>query len=221
MSTSVDTNPAATSGGLSELEYLKFKASKTADDSLEATRRMRELCEESDQVGIATLRNLDEQGSKLNRVEEDLDKIGNDMRRAERNLKKMKKWFTPFSMCMGPRRNKTKDKEIPAQENGVEESSERSVPKKASKLLGTLNGNAQNHGATPVNRVTRITGDDREDEMEENLEAVGSILGNLKEMAITMGNEITTQNSQLDRINVKAQTNMVRIGAATDKASKI
>ena len=51
--------------------------------------------------------------------------------------------------------------------------------------------------------VRRINDDAREDEMEENMQAVGGILGNLKNMAQDMGSEIEKQNSQLDRINDK------------------
>lgn len=36
--------------------------------------------------------------------------------------------------------------------------------------------------------------------MDENLEQVGSIIGNLRHMALDMGNEIDTQNRQIDRI---------------------
>ena len=39
--------------------------------------------------------------------------------------------------------------------------------------------------------------------MEENMQAVGGILGNLKNMATDMGAEIEKQNTQLDRINEK------------------
>ena len=39
--------------------------------------------------------------------------------------------------------------------------------------------------------------------MEDNMQAVGGILGNLKNMATDMGAEIEKQNSQLDRINDK------------------
>lgn len=53
--------------------------------------------------------------------------------------------------------------------------------------------------------VCRITNDAREDEMEENLEAVGSILGNLKDMAVNMGTEIDKQNVQIDRITDKVR----------------
>ena len=51
--------------------------------------------------------------------------------------------------------------------------------------------------------VRRINNDAREDEMEENMQAVGGILGNLKNMATDMGAEIEKQNTQLDRINDK------------------
>lgn len=40
--------------------------------------------------------------------------------------------------------------------------------------------------------------------MEENLDAVGSIIGNLKNMAVDMGNEIDKQNKQIDGIIDKA-----------------
>jgi hypothetical protein len=51
--------------------------------------------------------------------------------------------------------------------------------------------------------IQRITNDAREDEMAENMEAVGSILGNLKSMAQDMNQEIDKQNQQIDRIGVK------------------
>lgn len=53
--------------------------------------------------------------------------------------------------------------------------------------------------------INRITNDAREDEMEENLTQVGTILGNLKHMALDMGNEIDSQNKQIDRINEKVR----------------
>lgn len=39
--------------------------------------------------------------------------------------------------------------------------------------------------------------------MEENLAHVGSIVGNLKSMALDMGNEINTQNVQIERVQGK------------------
>jgi len=51
--------------------------------------------------------------------------------------------------------------------------------------------------------LRRVTNDAREDEMEENLNQVAGVIGNLKHMAIDMGQEIESQNRQIDRINVK------------------
>lgn len=39
--------------------------------------------------------------------------------------------------------------------------------------------------------------------MDENLEQVGGIIGNLRHMALDMGQEIDTQNRQVDRIMEK------------------
>ena len=51
----------------------------------------------------------------------------------------------------------------------------------------------------------RITNDAREDEMEQNVSEVSGMIGNLRNMAVDMGNEIESQNRQLDRINVKVR----------------
>lgn len=59
--------------------------------------------------------------------------------------------------------------------------------------------------------LSRITNDAREDEMEENLDQVGSIIGNLKSMAVVMGTEIDKQNKTIDRINDKASSLYINI----------
>ena len=54
-----------------------------------------------------------------------------------------------------------------------------------------------------IMEYSRITNDAREDEMEDNMGQVGSLLGNLKDMASTMGEEIDRQNRQIDKIGAK------------------
>ena len=49
----------------------------------------------------------------------------------------------------------------------------------------------------------RVLHDAREDEMEENLDHVGKVVGKLKHMAIDIGNEVDSQNKQIDRIKYK------------------
>ncbi|KAK0041955.1 synaptosomal-associated protein 25-like isoform X6 [Biomphalaria pfeifferi] len=48
----------------SELQELQMQANLVTDESLESTRRMLAMCEESKEAGIKTLVMLDEQGGK-------------------------------------------------------------------------------------------------------------------------------------------------------------
>ncbi|KAF8566035.1 hypothetical protein P879_07352 [Paragonimus westermani] len=47
---------------MTELELLKMRMNKTTDESLESTRRMVQLCDESQKTGAATLEQLAAQG---------------------------------------------------------------------------------------------------------------------------------------------------------------
>ena len=58
----------------------------------------------------------------------------------------------------------------------------------------------------------RITNDDREEEMEENMQQVSTMIGNLRNMAADMGTEVENQNKQLDRINLKVRSYCECIG---------
>jgi hypothetical protein len=65
--------------------------------------------------------------------------------------------------------------------------------------------------------ITRITNDDREEEMDDNLQLVGSYLGNLKNMALDMGDTITNQNTQLGRIGDHTDAGIDRVAAANKR----
>lgn len=70
-------------------------------------------------------------------------------------------------------------------------------------------GHGQSHnmssGHLALLLTCRVTNDAREGEMDENLEQVSGIIGNLRHMALDMGNEIDTQNRQIDRIMEKVR----------------
>ena len=76
-------------------------------------------------------------------------------------------------------------------------------------------------GAAGGGYIKRITNDAREDEMEENLTQVGSFLGNLKIMALDMGNDTEAQNRQVQRITEKADTSEDCIDIANARAKKL
>ncbi|CAG7786107.1 unnamed protein product, partial [Allacma fusca] len=59
--------------------------------TLESTRRMLSLCEESKEAGIRTLVGLDDQGEQLDRIQQGMIQINEDMRQAQKNLDGMEK----------------------------------------------------------------------------------------------------------------------------------
>ena len=138
---------------------------------------------------------LETQGEQLNRIEKGLDDINADMKEAEKHITQMEKWC---GLCLMPwnRRKKIKDvddSKWEATKDGVV------VRQPPSEAAGESSGGPY---------IQRITNDAREDEMEENMQQVGSVLGNLKNMAADMGQEIDRQNKQLDKIGAKV-TNLI------------
>jgi len=195
---------------MSELESLQLKANTVTDESLESTRRMINLCEESQAAGTKTIEMLEHQGEQLDRIEGGLDNINADMKEANKALHGMEKWC---GMCVCPwnRRKKVKDLDESWVKNkdGVVV---RAQPGGAREDMGDASGGPY---------IQRITNDAREDEMEDNMQAVGNVLGNLKNMAADMGSEIDRQNKNLDRINVKTNITDGKIGAANKRTEKL
>ncbi|XP_075042872.1 synaptosomal-associated protein 25-like isoform X2 [Mixophyes fleayi] len=195
-------------GKFSKDLQLKRCLDQVTDESLNITRRMVQLVEESKDAGIRTLVMLDEQGEQLERVDKGLNQINQDMREAEKNLTDMGKCC---GLCSCDRLvnsstyraawGKSNDEVISAQPSHIADERERM------RMSGRY--------------IRRVTKDSREDEMEENLNQVGSILGNLRSMALDVGNEIDIQNKQVDKIMEKVVVNEDRIQEANNKAKKI
>jgi len=190
---------------LTELEGLQLKCNTVTDESLESTRRMKNLCEDAKDSGIKTLVMLDDQGEQLEKFEKGMDDINADMRLAEQALKSMD------LLC------------------GI-------FPKFWKKSAGfkeddaVWGENRQGGGGAPPPPgveisngafIGKITNDAREEEMEENMEQVGAMIGNLRNMASDMNGELENQNQQLDRINMKATSDITRVKMANDKAAAL
>ncbi|XP_031227481.1 synaptosomal-associated protein 23 isoform X1 [Mastomys coucha] len=212
-------------------EEIQLRAHQVTDESLESTRRILGLAIESQDAGIKTITMLDEQGEQLNRIEEGMDQINKDMREAEKTLTELNKCC---GLCVCPCNRfsvggcffETRTKNFESGKNykatwgdGGDNSPSNIVSKQPSRVT---NGQPQQTaGAASGGYIKRITNDAREDEMEENLNQVGSILGNLKNMALDMGNEIDAQNQQIQKITEKADTNKNRIDIANTRAKKL
>lgn len=196
------------------LDAINLKMNETTDQSLESTRRMLQMCEESKEAGIKTLVMLDDQGEQLERVEQGLDNINSDMKEAEEHLKGMEKCCGLCNLpCAksgeegGGDYNQTWGKE---DEGGVQTDQPRITV-----------GDPAAAGGAGGGYITKITNDAREDEMDENVQQVSAMVGNLRNMAIDMGTEVSNQNKQLDRVNQKADSNKERVKAANERATKL
>ncbi|XP_026233068.1 SNARE_SNAP25N and SNARE_SNAP23C domain-containing protein isoform X1 [Anabas testudineus] len=202
---------------LTEQEELQRRANQVTDESLESTRRMMQLVEESKDAGIKTVVNLYEQGEQLERIEEGMESINRDMREAEKNLTDMAQCC---GLCIWPMRKLKAFEESGAYKAvwGGSSSQDGVVSNQppSSRVVDEREQMIMSGGY-----IRRVTNDAREDEMEENLAHVGSIIGNLKSMALDMGNEIDTQNVQIERIQGKAVLNVSRINAANQKANNL
>ncbi|CAH8471989.1 unnamed protein product [Heterobilharzia americana] len=175
---------------MTEYEQIKFKMNQTTDESLEASRRMMALCEEAKEAGISTLVMLDDQGEQLDRINEGMDQINQDMKDAEKNLDDLNKCC---GLCVLPW-NKVKKKDDYTKQLKDEDMRGGDGPR----IIVDQNGMGPTGGY-----ITRITNDAREDEMDQNLQEVSGMIGNLRNMAIDMGSEINQQNVQIERIQIK------------------
>ncbi len=50
---------------------------------------------------------------------------------------------------------------------------------------------------------------------------VSAMIGNLRNMANDMNSEVSNQNAQLDRINLKAASDITRVKMANEKAASL
>ncbi|XP_061651164.1 synaptosomal-associated protein 23-like isoform X2 [Phyllopteryx taeniolatus] len=209
------------------VEQITARANQVTDESLESTRRMLQMAEESKETGVKTIVMLDQQGEQLNHVEDGMDQINQDMRLAEKNLTDLSKCC---GLCICPCNrvssieNDSRYKRTWGIGGGHDGESNGDGSKVVSKQpAGVRNGQAGQVNAPPPSGpyVKRITNDAREDEMEDNLNAVGGIIGNLKSMAVDMGAEIDKQSKQIDRITDKADMNKMRIDEANQRATKL
>ena len=166
---------------------------------------MMNLCAEAKDAGIKTLVALDDQGEQIDKIEAGLDSINADMGLAEKALKAMDLACGIFPKFWKKSEGFKEDDAIWGEQK-------------------TGGGGAPPPQGIEIPSgafVAKITNDDREVEMEENMEQVSAMVGNLRNMANDMGNELERQNVQVDRINLKAGSDITRVKMANDTAAQL
>ena len=146
---------------------LEQRIDHVTGESLDATRRIRQVAEETHGIGVNTLVTLNEQGEKLDNAERRLDEINVDLKQTDRNLHELEKCC---GCCVCPHRqtrNMKRNKEY--KKVYGKKAREREAAAITDQPGLTSSGSAG--GRKPEGPfVKRITNDEREEEMEENLQ---------------------------------------------------
>ena len=157
-------------------------------------------------------------GEQLDKVEENLDQMNQDMKEAERNMEKMEKCC---GLCVCPWNRQRNFENSSGFQKTYGKKAAKNGPAKPGDTIMMEQPSASDFNTGKQRYVERITNDAREDEMDENMNAVGNMLGGLKLMATDMGKEIKTQNQQIDRLNQKAEVTDTRVVQANKRANDI
>jgi len=165
------------------------------------------MCAEAKDAGMKTLIALDDQEEQIDKFEEAADGINADMALAEKALKAMD------MACWGlVPRFWVKDKGFKEDDAVWGEAAQKSKPADPPPDATELREGAF---------VATILCDDREEEMEENMEQVSAMIGNIRNMSNDMNTALNRQNQTLDRINAKANSDITRVKMANERAAAL
>ncbi|EGD78036.1 synaptosomal-associated protein [Salpingoeca rosetta] len=164
---------------LFETEMVRLSLKDRLD--VEATRRMRNLVHQDVDTANRTLQMLDEQGHQLNRVEENLDGINANTKRAEKELTKMEKccgiFYCPCTKRQSFDENARYNRAFRQGANGNAaqdgSGSDSVISTQPKSERGAARGGGRAEGGSEGRYVERILENDaREDEMDDNMRSV-------------------------------------------------
>ncbi len=146
-----------------ERYQLDQRIDHVTNESLDSTRRIRMVAEDTNKVGVDTLVTLNEQGEQLDNVERRLDEINVDLKYTDKNLTELEKCCGCCTcICCRPRNfEKNKDHKKVYGKKAQQQAELDAVTDQPRA------GGRGGRGQGPF--VKRVTDDAREDEMEENL----------------------------------------------------
>lgn len=146
---------------------LEQRIDHVTGESLDATRRIRQVAEETHGIGVETLVTLNEQGEKLDNAERKLDEINVDLKQTDRNLHELEK-CCGCCVCLHRRTRNMKGTKPYKKVYG-----KKALAREMDAITeqpGSNGGDGASKSTRPEGPfVKRITNDDREEEMEENL----------------------------------------------------
>ncbi|CAG9535201.1 unnamed protein product [Cercopithifilaria johnstoni] len=198
-----------------DVNFYERELERYMQESLDSTERSKKNLEQSEQIGIATAQDLLIQRDKLEHTEKNLDDIDRTTKMTQRNLNSLKSVFGGFF--------KNKFSRVPKEEQLM-------IPSKPDSVLGNTvdklssvskAGSSYAEGAVSVSGPTLsessravIKGsrwEAMDSEIDSNLDSMSSQLARLRMLGEALGEEVSSQNEMLDRIQVKAERTNIRV----------
>lgn len=192
---------------------MRQQADDINHEALESTQRMRRMAEDTREVGAETLKNLDDQGQKLDHINDDLNKMRANVKEGEDQLHQMEKCC---GCCVCPW---NRPPSVKTEYAGKWGDSTRGTSAATNATISSHNNRGQTKERGEFKKV--FEDDDKETEMEENLDAVTDILGDLKAQATAMNDELVRQDGVLTTIDGKMDANDARVQAATARTGRL
>eukprot|EP00039_Didymoeca_costata_P012427 m.179561 g.179561 ORF g.179561 m.179561 type:complete len:219 (-) comp15479_c0_seq3:1551-2207(-) len=202
------------------VQDVEREANEITDASLDATRRMLRQAEETREVASKTNEELHKQGDQLRRIEQNADHMDREVKIAEKSILNMEKCCGCCGCicCRAKNMDKSKDhKRVFSAQHG-QLGEDGVIDEQPMSVKGAGAGGRGGQGGQYINRITN---DAREDEMEQNLSAVGGILADLKQQASAMGDELNDQNEIIDRNKEKIQMVDTRVVNANTRTAQL
>ena len=153
------------------------------------------------------------QGEKLDRIDERLDDVNHTLTATQKNLNSVKSVF-------GGIKNKFFGNWVNSY--GADTKSDKNAPKMTSSASSSKGFDKQKQQQEqPKAEFARITGSDREVELNKNLEDMSLGLSRLTNLAKDMSFELDRQNPIIDRIGGKVDGTNARIDSQNAQMKKI
>lgn len=197
------------------LSAIQQRIGHTENESLESTRRALRLLNETEEVGVTTAAELVRQGEQLRNIDERLDEVDHTLTATQRNINSLKSIFgNLFTRTPKPAPSKpsTTNAKMTSSSSFSGTGSASAAPNR------TMSGEAP---PTSKAQFAVITGSDREQELNANLDEMSKGLSNLTRLAREMGSELDRQDPLISRISNKAELTKGKIDVQNDQMKKI
>lgn len=206
-----------------DVEAVKQQIRFTKQESVSSTRNALRVAAQAEETGRNTLTRLGAQGERLHNTEKNLDIASNHNRIAEQKARELKTLNgSMFAIHMkNPLASKARAQEEERrilerhQSDREERDKTREFAFQSKNHVGNaLKGNGGYGGpSTKMSLAERSkyqfegdeSDDEKEREIENNLDALGSVTGRLRNLAMATSQEVDRQNVQIDKIMKKVR----------------